>query len=62
MQVHVLYSLLASLCNPIVNPEMVITLRFYDKNEFYGSQDVRNYRMHNFYLLSIFVISLFSTN
>ena len=41
-------SLLASLYNPIVNPEMVSTVRFYDRNELYGSPDGRNCRMPNF--------------
>ena len=41
-------SLLASLYNPIVNPAMVSTVRFYDRNELYGSPDVRNCRMPNF--------------
>ena len=41
-------SLLASLYNPIVNLAMVSTVRFYDRNELYGSPDVRNYRMPNF--------------
>ena len=41
-------SLLASLYNPKVNPAMVSTVRFYDRNELYGSPDVRNCRMPNF--------------
>ena len=41
-------SLLASLYNPIVNPAMVSTVRFYDRNELYGSPDGRNCRMPNF--------------
>ena len=40
-------SLLASLYNPIVNPAMVSTVRFYDRNELYGSRDVRNCQMPN---------------
>ena len=40
-------SLLASLYNPIVNPAMVSTVGFYDRNELYGSPDVRNCRMPN---------------
>ena len=46
--VCVRYSLLASLYNPIVNPAMVSTVRFYDRNELYESPDVRNCRMPNF--------------
>ena len=42
------YSLLASLSNSIMNPAMVSTVRFYDRNELYGSPDVRNCRMPNF--------------
>ena len=38
------FSLLASE----VNPAMVSTVRFYDRNELYGSPDVRNWRMPNF--------------
>ena len=38
------YSLLASE----VNRAMVSTVRFYDRNELYGSPDVRNCRMPNF--------------
>ena len=41
-------SLLASLYNPIVNQAMVSTVRFYGRNELYGSPEVRNYRMPNF--------------
>ena len=44
-----LSSLLASLYNPIMNPAMVSTVRFYDRNELYGSPDVRNCRMPNFF-------------
>ena len=55
-------SLLASLYNPIVNPAMVSTVRFYDRNELYGSPDVRNCRMPNFLGWAFFVISLISIN
>ena len=41
-------SLLASLYNPIVNPAMVSTVKFYERNELYGSPDVRNCRMPDF--------------
>ena len=44
------YSLLASE----VNPAMVRTVRFYNRNELYGSPDVRNCRMPNFFRLNIF--------
>ena len=54
--------LLASLYNPIVNPAMVSTVRFYDRNELYGSPDVRNCRMPNFLGWAFFVISLISIN
>ena len=57
-----LCSLLASLYNPIVNPAMVSTVRFYDRNELYGSPDVRNCRMPNFLGWAFFVISLISIN
>ena len=40
---HTHISLLASE----VNPAMVSTVRFYDRNELYGSPDVRNCRMPN---------------
>ena len=56
------YSLLASLHNPIVNPAMVSTVRFYDRNELYGSPDVRNCRMPNFLGWAFFVISIISIN
>ena len=55
-------SLLASLYNPIVNPAMVSTVRFYDRNELYGSPDVRNCRVTNFLGWAFFVISLISIN
>ena len=55
-------SLLASLYNPIVNPAMVSTVRFYDRNELYGSPDVRNCRMPNLLGWAFFVISLISIN
>ena len=45
--VESMISLLASLYSPIVNPAMVSTVRFYDRNELYGSQNVRNCRMPN---------------
>ena len=57
-----LYSLLASQYNPIVNPAMMSTVRFYDRNELYGSPDVRNCRMPNFLGWASFVISLISIN
>ena len=47
-------SLLASLYNPKVNPAMASTVRFYDRHGLYGSSDVRNYRMPNFFRLGIF--------
>ena len=50
------YSLLASE----VNSAMVSTVRFYDRNELYGSPDVRNCRMLNFSGWVFFVISLIS--
>ena len=50
------YSLLASE----VNPAMVSTVRFYDRNELYGSPDVRNCRMPKFLGWAFFVISLIS--
>ena len=52
------YSLLASE----VNPAMVSTVRFYDRNQLYGSPDVRNYRMPNSISWAFFVISLISIN
>ena len=55
-------SLLASLYNPIVNLAMVSTVRFYDRNELYGSSDVRNCRLPNFLGSAFFVISLISIN
>ena len=55
-------SLLASLYNPIVNLAMVSTVRFYDRNELYGSPDVRNCRMPNFLGSAFFIISLISIN
>ena len=55
-------NLLASLYNHIVNPAMVSTVRFYDRNELYGSPDVRNCRMPNFLVWTFFVISLISIN
>ena len=38
----------SSLLASEVNPEMVSTVRFFDRNELYGSPDVRNCRMPNF--------------
>ena len=55
-------SLIDSLYNSIVNRAMVSTVRFEDRNEFYGSQDVRNCRMPNFLGWAFFVISLISIN
>ena len=55
-------SLLASQYNPIANPVMVSTVRFYDRNELYGSPDVRNCRMPNFLGWAFFVISLININ
>ena len=52
------YSLLASE----VNPAMVSTARFYDRNDLYGSPNVRNCRMPNFLGWAFFVISLISIN
>ena len=52
------YSLLASE----VNPAMVSTVRFYDRNELYGSSDFKNCRMPNFIGWAFFVISLISIN
>ena len=37
-----------SLLASEVNPAMVSTVRFYDRNGLYGSPDVRNWRMPNF--------------
>ena len=55
---HKWYSLLARE----VNPAMVSTLRFYDRNELYGSPDVRNCRMPNFICWAFVVIIPISIN
>ena len=46
------YSLLANK----VNPALVSTVRFYDRNELYGSPDVRNCRMPNFLGWAFFLL------
>ena len=51
-----------SLLASEVNPAMVSTVRLYDRNELYGSPDVRNCRMPNFLGWAFFVISLISIN
>ena len=51
-----------SLLASEVNPAIVSTVRFYDKNELYESPDVRNCRMPNILGWAFFVISLISIN
>ena len=51
-----------SLLASEVNPAMVSTVRFYDRNELYGSPDVRNCRMPNFLGWAFVVITLININ
>ena len=51
-----------SLLASEVNPTMVSTVRFYDRNELYGSPDVRNCRMPNYLGWEFFVISIIRIN
>ena len=51
-----------SLLASEVNPAMVSTVRFYDRNELYGSPDDRNCRMPNFLGWAFVVITLININ
>ena len=51
-----------SLLASEVSPAMVSTVRFYGRNDLYGSSDVRNCRMPNFIGWAFFVISPISIN
>ena len=55
-------SLLASLYNPIVNPAMVSTVRFYDINELHRSPVVRNCQTSNYNYWTFFITNLISIN